>query len=72
MRRISPRFSSPTQKGVLHSPSIATSSGRLAVTPLIVRSVSALKWVAPMRSMKRPAKPIVGWLSTSKKSALRR
>src|SRR5205085_10014417 len=40
--------------------------------PRMVRSTAALPWVSPVRSTKRPRKEIVGWRSTSRKSALRR
>jgi hypothetical protein len=37
-----------------------------------VSSASALKLLSPTRSVKRPAKVISGWFSTSKKWALRK
>ncbi len=48
------------------------SSGRACVMPRIVSWTSALNVVAPVRSLKRPAKLIVGWFAASRKSALRR
>src|SRR5450755_1514104 len=72
IRRIVPRFSSPTQKGVAHSPRNDTSSGTERVVARIVRSVSARNCVGPTRSVKPPVKVMLGWFSTSKKSALRR
>src|SRR5437588_3463118 len=48
------------------------SSGTVRVTPRTVSSTSPLNAVSAMRSVNRPLKLIFGWLSTSRKSALRR
>ena len=57
---MSPLFSSPTQNGVFHSPKDTMSSGTVRVTPRIVSSTSPLKVVPPVRSVKCPAKVILG------------
>ena len=48
------------------------STGTARVTPRIVRSTSPLNALSAVRSVKRPLKLILGWFSTSRKSALRR
>ena len=57
----------PTQNGVRHSPRDTMSSGTACVMPRIVSSTSPLNVVAPVRSLKRPAKLILGWFATSRK-----
>src|SRR3981081_904710 len=71
-RRRLPLFSSPSQKGVVHSPTYPMSSGTVRVTPRIVSWTSPLKVGAPVRSVKPPLKVSLGGFWTSRECARRR